>query len=171
MYRLEEVLQIERMKNRELSKSYTKYEIREIKEKDIDNGGLLEVYRENFPLGRLRKGAAKAILKEIKTNPLHKIFVAVTNDDHSWVIGTTTLLVEPKFIFAGGKVGHIEDVSVKVEYQRKGIGFKLVAHATNQAAIMGCVKTILDCSDENLAFYQKVGYSYQDNCMKIMHNN
>jgi ribosomal protein S18 acetylase RimI-like enzyme len=38
-------------------------------------------------------------------------------------------------------VGHIEDVSVKVEYQRKGIGFKLVNHATNQAAIMGCVKT------------------------------
>jgi ribosomal protein S18 acetylase RimI-like enzyme len=159
------------MKNRELSKSFTNYEIREIKEKDIDNGGLLEIYRENFPVGQLRKAAAKAILKEIKTNPLHKIFVAVTNDNHNWVIGTTTLLVEPKFIFGGGKVGHIEDVSVKVEYQRKGIGFNLVAHATNQAAIMGCVKTILDCSDANIAFYQKIGYSYQDNCMKIIHNN
>ena len=70
------------MKNRELSN--TNYEIREIKEKDIDNGGLLEIYRENFPLGELRKEAAKAILKEIKTNPLHKIFVAVTNDKHNW---------------------------------------------------------------------------------------
>jgi glucosamine-phosphate N-acetyltransferase len=78
-------------------KSYTNYEIREIKEDDIDNGGLLEVYRENFPLGDLPKAAAKAILKEIKTNPLHKIFVAVTNDNHDWVIGTTSLLVEPKF--------------------------------------------------------------------------
>ena len=169
MYGLQEVLQIERMKNREISNSYTKYEIREIKEEDIDNGGLLEVYRESF--GQIRIATAKAILKEIKTNPLHKIFVAVTNDNHSWVIGTTTLLVEPKFIFGGGKVGHIEDVSVKMEYQRKGIGFKLVAHATNQAEIMGCVKTILDCSDENIAFYQKIGYSYQDNCMKIMHNS
>jgi glucosamine-phosphate N-acetyltransferase len=79
------------------------------------------------------------------------------------------LLIEPKFIFCGGKVGHIEDVSVKMEYQRKGIGFKLVTHATKQAALMGCVKTVLDCSDENVPFYQKVGYSYQDNCMKIMH--
>jgi glucosamine-phosphate N-acetyltransferase len=85
------------MKNGEIPKSYTNYEIREIKEEDIDNGGLLEVYRENFPLGDLPKAAAKAILKEIKTNPLHKIFVAVTNDNHDWVIGTTSLLVEPKF--------------------------------------------------------------------------
>ncbi len=161
------------MKNRHTPTRYINYEIREIKEEDIDNGGLLEVYRENFPLGDLRKAAAKAILKEIKTIPLHKVFVAViqesTSPHHGLVIGTTTLLVEPKFIFGGGRVGHIEDVSVKVEYQRRGIGFRLGNHATNQAAIMGCVKTVLDFSDENVPFYQKIGYSYQDNCMKIMH--
>lgn len=95
----------------------------------------LEVYRENFPLGQLREAPAKAKLKEVNTNPLHKIFVAVTtNDNKSQVIGTTTLLLEPKFIFGGGKVGHIEDVSVKARYQRKGIGFILVTHAT---ALMG----------------------------------
>ena len=148
------------------------YKIREIKEKDIDNGRLLEVL-ENFPLEGLRKPAAKAILKEIKSNPLHRIFVAViqaTSDNHGLIIGTTTLLVEPKFIFGGGRVGHIEDVSVRAGYQRKGIGFKLVNYATEQAAIMGCVKTVLDCSDENIPFYEKIGYSYQDNCMKIMHS-
>lgn len=63
-------------------------------------------------------------------------------------------------------MGHIEDVSVRAGYQRKGIGFKLVNYATEQAAIMGCVKTVLDCSDENMPFYERVGYSYQDNCMK-----
>jgi glucosamine-phosphate N-acetyltransferase len=157
------------MSNSQIPKSYTNFEIREIKEEDIDNGGLLEVYQENFPLEGLQKAAARTVLKEIKSNPLHRIFVAVTTDNHSLVIGTTTLLVEPKFIFGGGKVGHIEDVSVRVGYQRKGIGFKLVSHATEQAAIMGCVKTVLDCSNENVPFYQKLGYSYQDNCMKIMH--
>ena len=30
-------------------------------------------------------------------------------------------------------------------------------------------RAVLDCSDENVPFYQKLGYSYQDNCMKIMH--
>jgi hypothetical protein len=32
------------MKNGQIPKSHTNYEIREIKEQDIDNGGLLEVY-------------------------------------------------------------------------------------------------------------------------------
>jgi predicted N-acetyltransferase YhbS len=60
-------------------------------------------------------------------------------------------------------------ISVRVGCQRKGIGFELRSHATEQVAIMCCVKTVLDCSDENAPFYQKLGYSYQDNCMKIMH--
>lgn len=146
------------------------YKIREIKEKDIDNGRLLEVL-ENLPLGELRKPAAKAILKEINSNPLHKIFVAViqesTSPHHGLVIGTTTLLVEPKFIFAGGRVGHIEDVAVRKGYERKGVGSKLVHHATEMAKTMGCIKTILDCSDETMPFYEKLGYVYQDNCMSI----
>jgi hypothetical protein len=45
-----------------------------------------------------------------------KIFVAVTDHNYGWVVGTTTLLVEPKFLFGIGRVGHIEDVSVKVEH-------------------------------------------------------
>ncbi|MGB8938064.1 MAG: histone acetyltransferase [Candidatus Nitrosopolaris sp.] len=139
------------------------YEIREIKEIDIDKGRLLETLA-NFPVKGLRTPVAKAILKEIKSNPLHKIFVAViqtTGDNHGLVIGTTTLIVEPKFIFGGRRVGHIEDVSVRAGYH--------VNYATEQAAIMGCVKTVLDCSDENMSFYERLGYSYQDNCMKIEH--
>ncbi|MDQ6668013.1 MAG: GNAT family N-acetyltransferase [Thermoproteota archaeon] len=65
------------------------------------------------------------------------------------IVGTTTLVVEPKFIFGGRRVGHIEDVAVRAGYQRKGIGFKLVNYATEQAAIMRCVRTVLDCSDES----------------------
>jgi glucosamine-phosphate N-acetyltransferase len=111
------------------------------------------------------------ILKEIKLNPLHKIFVAILQDrkNEGLVIGATTLLVEPKFIFGGGRVGHIEDVAVRVEYQRKGIGFKLVNYATEQAAIMRCIRTILDCSNENIPFYEKSGYSMFGNCMKFSH--
>jgi hypothetical protein len=45
------------MKNGQ-TESHTTYKIREIKEQDIDNGGLLEVYQENFPLGALPKAAA-----------------------------------------------------------------------------------------------------------------
>ncbi len=85
------------------------------------------------------------------------------------IVGRTTLVVEPKFIFGKGRIGHIEDVPVRAGNQRKGIGFKLVSYATEQAAIVRCVRTVLDCSDENIPFYEKIGYSYHGNTMKVQH--
>lgn len=154
-----------------MSKPSLEYMIREIEENDIEAGRLLEVLENLAPVGGLTMPAAKMILKEIRSNPLHKIFVAVTQEgrERGLVIGTTTLLVEPKFIFGGGRVGHIEDVAVRAGYQRKGIGVKLVNYATEQAVAMRCVRTVLDCSDENVPFYKKIGYSYHGNTMKIEH--
>jgi glucosamine-phosphate N-acetyltransferase len=109
------------------------------------------------------------VLAEIRSNPLHRIFVAVIPQKQAGrevVVGTTTLLVEPKFIFNGGRVGHIEDVSVRRGYEDMGLGRRLVSHATQVAKDMGCVKMVLDCSEKTMPFYQKLGYSYQDNCMK-----
>lgn len=155
----------------DMSKSSIDYTIREIEENDIESGRLLEVLENLAPVEGLGKSDAKTILKKIKSNPLHRIFVAVIENgsNQGLVIGTTTLLVEPKFIFGGGRVAHIEDVAVRAEYQRKGIGFKLVNYATKQAATMRCVRTVLDCSDENIPFYEKVGFSYHGNSMKIQH--
>ena len=155
----------------DMSKSSINYTIREIEENDIESGRLLEVLESLAPVEGLSKPAAKAILKEIKSNPLHRIFVAVIENgrNQGLIIGTTTLLVEPKFIFGGGRVAHIEDVAVRAQYQSKGIGFKLVSYATEHAAVMGCVRSILDCSNENIPFYEKVGYSCFGNCMKIQH--
>lgn len=156
----------------DMSEPSIKYAIREIEESDIENGGLLEVLENLAPVGGLTRPAAAAILNDIKSNPLHRIYVAVVQEDteQGLVIGTTTLLVEPKFIFGGGRVGHIEDVAVRAGYQTRGIGFKLVKYATEQAVLMGCVRTVLDCSDKNIPFYEKIGYSYHGNTMKIQHN-
>ena len=156
----------------DMSEPSIKYAIREIEESDIENGGLLEVLENLAPVGGLTRPAAAAILKDIKSNPLHRIYVAVVQEDteQGLVIGTTTLLVEPKFIFGGGRVGHIEDVAVRAGYQTRGIGFKLVKYATEQAVLMGCVRIVLDCSDKNIPFYEKIGYSYHGNTMKIQHN-
>jgi glucosamine-phosphate N-acetyltransferase len=130
--------------------------IREIEYDDIDNG-FLEVL-ENLISPDIDNENAKNILKKIKSNPLHKIFVAQyeTNDT---IVGTTTLIVEPKFINKGMQVGYIEDVSVKKGYEGLGIGFKLVNHATNYAiSNLGCKKILLYCSEKNKRFYEKIGY-------------
>ncbi len=144
--------------------------IREVALDDLDNG-FLECLDSLLPgTSRLERSKARTVLVGIKSNPLHKIFVAVMpkrgGNGEVVVVGTTTLLVEPKFIFNGGRVGHIEDVSVRSGYKKMGVGRRLVLHATQVANEMGCVKMVLDCSEETMPFYEKLGYSYQDNCMK-----
>ena len=86
--------------------------IRKIKYEDIDKG-FLDVL-ENLVLPDIsNKEHAKNILQKIIMNPLHKIFVA-EDDSNGKVVGTTTLLIEPKFINKGMRVGYIEDVSVRI---------------------------------------------------------
>jgi glucosamine-phosphate N-acetyltransferase len=143
--------------------------VRELVLDDLDNG-FLESLDSLLPgTSRLERSNARTVLAEIRSNALHKIFVAVIpcrESSQEVVVGTTTLLVEPKFIFNGGRVGHIEDVSIRSGYQNMGLGRRLVLHATQVAKEMGCVKIVLDCSKETMHFYEKLGYSYQDSCMK-----
>jgi len=140
--------------------------IREIEYEDIDKG-FLEVL-ENLVSSEIDNNKnAKDILKKIKSNPLHKIFVAQHNTDNK-LLGTTTLLIEPKFINKGMQVGYIEDISVRKGYERLGIGFKLVNHATNYAISKeGCKKILLYCSEKNRSFYEKLGYKLANDTFVI----
>jgi len=82
-------------------------------------------------------------------------FVAIRNNR---VVGTTSLLVDQKFIHGGGRVGHIEDVAVAHDAQRLGIGTALVKHAVAQAKELGCYKVILHCFSELSGFYDRLGF-------------
>lgn len=90
----------------------------------------------------------------------------VATDDER-IVGTLTLLVERKFIHQGGRVGHIEDVVVHGEYQKRGIGQALVRHAVEEARQLGCYKVILDCFEERVRFYESVGFRRHDVGMRI----
>lgn len=141
--------------------------IAEIEFKHLDQGFLDTLDSLVTGTSNLTKSRAEEILQEVKANPLHRVFVAVMKEHgRKKVVGTITLLIEPKFIFSGRRIGHIEDVSVRKGYQNKKLGSKLVLHATKVARDVGCIKIVLDCSDETMPFYEKLGYSYQDNCMK-----
>ena len=130
--------------------------IREIEYEDTDKG-FLEVL-ENLLSSKIDNKNAKNILKKIKSNPLHKIFVA-QNDINEKIVGTTTLFIEPKFINKGMQVGYIEDVTVRKGYEGLGIGFKLVNYTTKYAiSSQSCRKLLLYCSEKNKPFYEKLGY-------------
>lgn len=139
--------------------------IRELEEKDLFNG-FLESLDSLRKASNLSPKKAKEIFKKIKSNKNYKIYVAVID---SKVVGTTTLFIEQKFIHDGGKVGHIEDVAVIKEHQGKGVGQKVVKALLEYAKKEGCYKTILDCTDDLISFYEKTGFKRHSNSMRFDH--
>ncbi len=83
------------------------------------------------------------------------------------IIGCCTLLVEPKIIHNGSKVGHIEDLVVSKEHRGKGIGKELLKYCIDIAKKHGCYKVILDCDESNINFYNKCGFRQKGVCMRL----
>jgi len=139
--------------------------IRDIVESDIDNG-FLESLDNLRTASNLNKETAKDILKKIIVNSDHIIHVAEIDGK---IVGSTTLIIEQKFIHDGGKVGHIEDVVVAKEFEGRGIGMKLVVSLLEKAKTMNCYKTILDCKEGLIPFYERIGFKKESNQMRYNH--
>ena len=139
--------------------------IRKIIESDLENG-FLESLDSLRQTSNLEQNSARNILKQILGNENHIIHVAELDGK---IVGSTTLLVEQKFIHEGGIVGHIEDVVVKKEFEGQGIGMKLVLSLLDIAKKRECYKTILNCEDELIPFYEKIGFKQKSNDMRFDH--
>ena len=139
--------------------------IRKIIELDLENG-FLESLDSLRQTSNLEQNSARNILKQILGNENHIIHVAELDGK---IVGSTTLLVEQKFIHEGGIVGHIEDVVVKKEFEGQGIGMKLVLSLLDIAKKRECYKTILNCEDELIPFYEKIGFKQKSNEMRFDH--
>ncbi|MBN1646041.1 GNAT family N-acetyltransferase [Candidatus Woesearchaeota archaeon] len=108
---------------------------------------------------------AKKIFAEMADNPIYNTFVAV-DDGTGEVIGTTSVLIEQKFINNFGKCAHLEDVAVRKGFQEKGIGKTLVQKAIEFAKENKCYKMILTCAKHNIEFYKKLGFrKYKEQSM------
>ena len=97
-----------------------------------------------------------------------------------------TLLVERKLIRGAGCAGHVEDVVVDAAARGRGVGKALLDALVAKARALGCYKArqacppeksveararadvcaagqvILDCSEENQAFYAKCGFARKE---------
>ena len=128
--------------------------IRELKKEDIWNGFLKSL--DSLKLASdIDKTKAAEVFEKINSNPDYIIAVA---EIEGKIVGSTTLLIESKFIHHGGLVGHIEDVSVDKEFQGKKIGEKIMKYLLEVSKNRGCYKTILNCTDDVKRFYEKLGF-------------
>tara|TARA_R100000808_G_C2100681_1_gene117844 strand:+ start:148 stop:582 length:435 start_codon:yes stop_codon:yes gene_type:complete len=97
-------------------------------------------------------------------NDYHQTFVY---EDEGRVVGTATVLIEHKLLHYGSRVGHIEDVVVDKNTRKSGIGKELIKACVDFCRYNKCYKAILDCSEENIPFYEKCGFTFAENCMRI----
>jgi len=81
------------------------------------------------------------------------------------IVGVGSLFVERKFLRGLGSVGHIEDIAVDKSQQGKKLGQRIIQALTYISENSGCYKTILNCSDSNVPFYEKCGFARKENEM------
>jgi len=100
----------------------------------------------------------------IKSNQIYFPIVIVLKETDT-IIATGTLFTERKFLRGLGSVGHIEDIAVDKSQQGKKLGLRIIQTLTGISEALGCYKTILNCSDANIPFYEKCGFVKKENEM------
>ena len=83
------------------------------------------------------------------------------------IIGTASVIVENKMIHYGSRVGHIEDVVVDKCGRGLDIGKRMVEKCVELCRKQRCYKIVLECSDDNIKFYEKFGFEKHDNSMRL----
>lgn len=141
----------------------TALEVRDAQESDLGDlvallGHLTKV--EKMDAGTLQKIHRARIQAGIVTK-------VVVDPASGAIVGTASLLVEPKFVRGGSFVGHVEDVVTDPSFRGKGIGHMLLDSLIEEARARDCYKVILDCNDSNVPFYEKKGFRKCENQMRL----
>lgn len=128
--------------------------IRELVEDDMHKGFLETL--STLSKTEISEEEAKHLIPTRKSQNIVTL-VALPSETPDRIIGTAALMIEQKFSHSGGRVGHIEDVSVLQEFQGNGIGRKLVNELIRIAKEHKCYKVVLTDTKGNKDFYESVG--------------
>ncbi len=71
------------------------------------------------------------------------------------IIGTGTVILEPKIIRSGKYVGHIEDIVIDTNFRGQHIAQTILSMLKSYCIAKNCYKVILDCDPDLQTFYQK----------------
>jgi NDP-sugar pyrophosphorylase family protein len=132
-------------------------QIRKLNKDDYSKGYLDVLCELSNTISVKNEELFTSVFEKVHSSNNHHIYVLVDMISNT-IIGSATLLVEPKFIHNGKNVGHIEDVVISKKAQSKGLGKSLIMYLTTFMSDMNCYKFILDCSESVHTFYSKCGY-------------
>lgn len=88
-------------------------------------------------------------------------YVSVVEDTSTGrIAAAATCAIEMKFIHECCLRSRLEDVVVDKAYRGRRLGLLLVDVVKLISKYTGAYKLSLDCKDENIAYYEKVGFKY-----------
>ena len=124
---------------------------------EADTEAVIALWLQAFPeyddTSRPHRNPRLSIANKLGTQP-ELFFVAIRNDGDGALVGTAMAGYD-------GHRGWLYSVAVAPEARRHGLGTRLVRHAENALATMGCLKLnlqVLTDKAEVLAFYERLGY-------------
>jgi glucosamine-phosphate N-acetyltransferase len=106
----------------------------------------------------------KSLIVYLKENPMHKIWCFLYQSD---IVAIATSLIEPKIIHNFGYILHIEDVVVSKDFRGKGLGKRVIRYLIEYGKSLKCYKIILNCTKENVPFYEKCGFTQKQSQMAM----
>ena len=108
-----------------------------------------------------------------------KLTIVAASTSGGKILGTASLLWEPKYTHQLGTVGHIEDVVVLPSHRGSSLG-RVLVHSLIRIAFgymliedpstssnEQCYKVVLGCRTENIGFYKKCGMRGDEVQMRV----
>ncbi|KAH9849361.1 acyl-CoA N-acyltransferase [Lenzites betulinus] len=109
--------------------------------------------------------AWRAQFEAVRAAPRTYYPIVIMDKPSDRIVAVGTTFIERKFLRGLGCVGHIEDIAVDKSQQGKKLGLRIIHALTAISENSGCYKTILNCSDSNIPFYEKCGFQKKENEM------
>uniref|UniRef100_A0AC34QPA5 Glucosamine 6-phosphate N-acetyltransferase n=1 Tax=Panagrolaimus sp. JU765 TaxID=591449 RepID=A0AC34QPA5_9BILA len=134
------------------------YLMRSLKISDLENG-FTDLLAQLTVVGDVTKQKLKLQFSVMaKTVPLRDYIVVIEEISTGKIVGSSTLVIEWKFIHAAGCRGRIEDVVVDKTKRGYGFGKLLNQCLVGLAKKIGVYKLSLECKDNLIPFYEQFGY-------------
>ncbi|KAJ3361740.1 Glucosamine-phosphate N-acetyltransferase-like protein [Allomyces javanicus] len=144
------------------------YVMRPLARSDFDKG-YFALLAQLTVVGDISKDAFEERFDYIKRHNDTYYPLVIEDQNVGKIVGAGTVVVERKFLRGLGLVGHIEDIVVDADQRGKKLGLRVIAALTHLSKATGCYKVILNCNDDNIAFYEKCGYTKKEVEMVLYH--
>ena len=136
---------------------FNSFRLRSLSSQDFERGHC-HVLSQMTQVGNLTKQQWLFRFEEMREMKGTYFVIVIEDLTTNKLVASGSLFIERKFIRNTSCCGHLEDIVVDKNYRKRNFGAFLIYRLIQIGEKMGCYKLILDCSEDNVHFYEKCGF-------------